>query len=92
MCGFAQFDAKWLVIGVCIALAAWLTLVPVVFLVWQSFLSPETADAPARLTFENYREAYSSAETVRLFANSVTFARRFVRVCLRHRHVFRLGQ
>jgi iron(III) transport system permease protein len=70
----AQFDTKWLVIGACVALAAWLTMVPVAFLVWQSFFSPETADTPARLTFDNYLAAYSSIETLRLFGNSVTFA------------------
>ncbi len=70
----APFDAKWLVLAACVMLAAWLTLVPVAFLVWQSFFSPDTADAPARFTIENYLSAYSSADTLRLFGNSVAFA------------------
>jgi iron(III) transport system permease protein len=69
-----RFDAKWLVIAVAVALVAWLALVPIVFLVSQSFLTPETATAPAQFTLENYRTAYASAETLRLFGNSVAFA------------------
>jgi iron(III) transport system permease protein len=68
-----RIDVKWLVIGGSVALAAWLSLVPVTFLVWQSFLTPETAATPARFTWENYSTAYISAETVRLFGNSVAF-------------------
>jgi iron(III) transport system permease protein len=66
-------DAKWLMIGASGALAAWLSLVPVGFLLWQSFLTPETAEMPARFTLENYGTAYFSAETFRLFGNSVAF-------------------
>src|SRR3984893_9193051 len=70
----AQLDAKWLVIGVAVGLVAWLALVPFTFLLSQSFLTPETATTPARFTLENYHTAYASAETVRLFGNSVAFA------------------
>jgi iron(III) transport system permease protein len=66
-------DVKWLVIAGSITLAAWLALVPVAFLLWQSFLTPETASAPAEFTFENYLTAYLSTETFRLFGNSVAF-------------------
>jgi iron(III) transport system permease protein len=66
-------DVMWLVIAGSIALAAWLALVPVAFLLWQSFLTPETASAPAELTFQNYATAYLSTETLRLFGNSVAF-------------------
>jgi iron(III) transport system permease protein len=66
-------DAMWFVIAGSIALAAWLALVPVGFLLWQSFLTPQTATAPAELTFENYVTAYLSTETFRLFGNSVAF-------------------
>jgi iron(III) transport system permease protein len=68
-----RIEVKWLVVGGSVALAAWLSLVPVTFLVWQSFLTPETAATPARFTWENYGTAYFSAETVRLFGNSVAF-------------------
>jgi iron(III) transport system permease protein len=68
-----RIDAKWILIAGSVALAAWLSLVPVAFLLWQSFLTPETAAAPARFTWENYGIAYHSAETVRLFGNSIAF-------------------
>ena len=66
--------AKWLVIGAAVALAAWLSLVPLAFLLWQSFMTPETATTPAQLTLDNYRTAFWSVETLRVFGNSVRFA------------------
>jgi len=68
-----RVDLKWFVIGASVALATWLSLVPVAFLLWKSFLTPETAAAPARFTWENYGTAYFNAETVRLFGNSIAF-------------------
>ena len=70
----ARFDAKWLVIGVCVLIASWLALVPLVFLLWQSFMTPLTADMPAQGTLMNYLRVYGSAETLRLLGNSVEFA------------------
>src|SRR5262245_54554280 len=69
-----SFDSKWVLIGVPILLACWLSLVPLVFLLWQSFLTPQTAARPAVFTLDNFRTAYFSAETFRLFFNSVQFA------------------
>src|SRR3954468_8307878 len=69
-----RLDPKWILIGVPVALVAWLALVPLVFLLWQSFLTPQTASKPAVFTLENYRTAYFSAETFRLFFNSVQYA------------------
>jgi iron(III) transport system permease protein len=69
-----RFDAKWLLIGIPVALVVWLALVPLVFLLWQSFLTPQTATAPAQFTLENFRTAYLSAENTRLFLNSLQFA------------------
>ena len=69
-----RFDSKWILIGIPVLLVAWLALVPLVFLVWQSFLTPQTATRPAVFTLENYRTAYFSAETFRLFFNSVQYA------------------
>ena len=68
-----RVDIQWFVIGGTVALAAWLSLVPVAFLVWQSFLTAETAVTPATFTWENYGTAYFSAETFRLLGNSVAF-------------------
>jgi iron(III) transport system permease protein len=67
-------DAKWFAVGAAVALAAWLSLVPFGFLLWQSFMTPETAATPAQLTFDNYGTAYWSVETLRVFGNSVEFA------------------
>src|SRR5579862_3311454 len=69
-----RLDSKWFLIGGSVALVAWLALVPLVFLVWQSFLTPQTATVPARFTLENFRTAYFSSETAGLFVNSVEFA------------------
>ena len=63
----APFEAKWIVIGIAVALTAWLSLVPLAYLLWQSFFTAGTASEAARFTFDNYREAYSSLETARLF-------------------------
>jgi iron(III) transport system permease protein len=70
----SRIDLKWLLIGVPVALVIWFALVPLVFLLWQSFLTPETASAPAQFTLENFRNAYGSSENARLFLNSLTFA------------------
>jgi len=69
-----RIDLKWVVIGVCVAVVAYLALIPLGFLLWQSFFTPQTATKAARFTLENYVTAYSSMETVRLFINSVQFA------------------
>jgi iron(III) transport system permease protein len=67
-------DSTWLLIGLPLVLVAWLALVPLGFLIWQSFLTPQTATVPARFTLDNFRTAYLSPETLRLFLNSVEFA------------------
>ena len=67
-------DFKWAIIGVCILVVTYLGVMPLVFLLWQSFFTPQTAAKAAELTLENYVTAYSSMETVRLFLNSLKFA------------------
>jgi iron(III) transport system permease protein len=69
-----RFDLKWVVIGVSVAIVAYLALMPLVFLLWQSFFTPQTATKAAEFTLDNYVQAYSSMETVRLFVNSLQFA------------------
>src|SRR5277367_4907124 len=64
----------WLPIAAAIVLVAWLALVPLGFMLWQSVLSPETATAAARFTLDNYKTAYASADTARLLKNSLQFA------------------
>jgi len=69
-----QWDLKWLVIGACAIIVAWVALVPLCFLIWQSFETAADADHPAAFTLANYINVYSSAETFRLLSNSVIFA------------------
>ncbi len=67
-------DFKWLLIGVCVLLTLYLAVVPLAFLLWQSFFTPQTAAKAAEATLGNYREAYTSAETWLLFWNSLRYA------------------
>ena len=68
------FEPKWLIIGACVALTVYLGIVPLGFLLWQSFFTPQSAAKAAEFTLGNYREAYGSPETWILFWNSVKFA------------------
>jgi iron(III) transport system permease protein len=74
--GTARFriDLKWVILGLCVAAVAYLALIPLGFLLWQSFFTPHTAAKPAVFTLGNYAAAYSSLETAKLFVNSVVFA------------------
>jgi iron(III) transport system permease protein len=63
-----------ILIAITVAVVAWLTLIPLGFMLWQSVLTPQTATAAAHFTLDNYRAAYGSADTVRLFANTLKFA------------------
>lgn len=67
-------DPQWFIMGGVVSIVSWLALVPLVFLVWQSFRTPDTVRKPAVWTLQNYWEAYSSHETLVLFLNSVQFA------------------
>ncbi len=67
-------DLKWVILGLCVAAVAYLAVVPLGFLLWQSFFTPHTAAKPAEFTLGNYAAAYSSLETAKLFLNSVLFA------------------
>jgi len=69
-----RFDWAWVVIGLCVAITVYIALVPLGFLVWQSFFTPQTAEKAARFTFGNYVEAYGSSETWRLFRTSILYA------------------
>jgi iron(III) transport system permease protein len=67
-------DLKWVILGLCVAAVAYLAVVPLGFLLWQSFFTPHTAAKPAEFTLGNYATAYSSLQTAKLFLNSVLFA------------------
>ena len=72
--GAPPLDLKWLIIGGCVALTLYLGVVPLAFLIWQSFFTPQSAAKAAEFTLGNYREAYASAETWVLFWNSLKFS------------------
>ena len=69
-----KFDPKWVVIGCCLLIVGFLALVPFCFMVWQSFLTPETADQPSVFTLSNYITAYTDKETITTLANSIEFS------------------
>jgi iron(III) transport system permease protein len=66
----ARVDAKWVVIGVSLAAVAWIALVPLAFLLWQSFVTIDGVGP----TFANFRAAWFNGENAALFANSALFA------------------
>lgn len=72
--GWRRLDFKWAVIGLSVLVVAYLALMPLGFLLWQSFLTPQTAASAARFTFGNYIAAYTSHDTAALFLNSLQFA------------------
>ena len=59
----ARFEWSWIVIGICVLVTMYLALVPLGFLLWQSFFTPQTADKAAQFTLSNYTEAYASSVT-----------------------------
>src|SRR6266478_3050406 len=69
-----SFEWKWVVIGLCVALTVYIAVIPLAFLLWQSFFTPQTAAKAAEFTLGNYTSAYGSSETLRLFWNSLKFA------------------
>jgi iron(III) transport system permease protein len=62
------------VIGACVAFTVYIAVVPLAFLLWQSFRTPQTAGADAVFTLGNYVAAYGTSETIELFWTSVRFA------------------
>jgi iron(III) transport system permease protein len=70
----AAFDWKWIVIGACVAFTVYIAVIPLGFLLWQSFRTPQTAATAAVFTLGNYAAAYGSADTWRLFGTSIRFA------------------
>lgn len=71
---FARLDPRLPMMGAVVAIVAWLALVPLGFLLWQSFMTPRVGARPARFTLDNFIEAYTNADTWPLFLNSVEFA------------------
>jgi iron(III) transport system permease protein len=70
----ALLSWKSLVIGACVAFTIYIAVVPLGFLLWQSFFTPQTATKAAVFTLGNYITAYTSSDTARLFWTSMQFA------------------
>jgi iron(III) transport system permease protein len=70
----APFDWKWIVLGLSVAFTVYIAVIPLGFLLWQSFRTPQTAAADAVFTLENYATAYGTTETLRLLWTSIQFA------------------
>jgi iron(III) transport system permease protein len=62
------------VIGASVAFTVYIAVIPLGFLIWQSFRTPQTATTAAVFTLGNYVEAYGSSDTWRLFWTSIRFA------------------
>jgi iron(III) transport system permease protein len=69
-----SFDWKWVVIGGCVTITIYLGIVPLAFLLWQSFRTAQTADVPTTFTVGNYVAAYRTSDTLRLLWTSIRFA------------------
>lgn len=67
-------NLKWVIIGACVLFAVYIAVIPLGFLLWQSFFTPQTATQAAEFTLSNYITAYTNSETARLFGNSLQFA------------------
>ena len=68
------FSVKSLVIGLCVVFTLYIAVIPLGFLLWQSFFTPQTASKAAQFTWGNYVSAYTDADTARLFFTSLQFA------------------
>ena len=80
-----RFDLRWLTFALCIAVVAYLALVPLGFLLWQSFRTPQTATRrrPSRSAIHG---SPIPANTLRLFWHSVQFAIGTAIFAFVHRH------
>jgi iron(III) transport system permease protein len=65
---------KTFIIAVCVAFTLYIAVIPLGFLMWQSFFTPQTATKAAEFTLGNYISAYTNPQTVHLFWNSTQFA------------------
>jgi len=74
LAAWRRINLQWMIVGICVAMVAYLALMPLGFLIWQSFFTPQTATKAAKFTLDNYATAYTSVETLRLLGSSLHFA------------------
>jgi len=56
------------------AILLYLTCVPLLLLVYQTFFTPEFAGHPARFTFDNYLKVFANLPSFRVMSNTIVFA------------------
>jgi iron(III) transport system permease protein len=57
-----------------VAFTVYMAVIPLGFLLWQSFRTPQTAEIEAVFTLGNYAAAYGTSDTLGLFWTSIQFA------------------
>ena len=87
-----RIDLKWVIIGLCVAIVAYLAVMPLGFLLWQSFFTPQTANKAARFTWGTTLQAYTSSETLRLSGQLAEVRDRAPPLLLRRRHRARVDE
>jgi iron(III) transport system permease protein len=68
-----RWNAQTFLLGAVVALAIYLIIVPLLFLVWSSFRSAPIG-FPSEFTLKNYISAYGDPRTYVLFGNTFVFA------------------
>jgi iron(III) transport system permease protein len=68
-----RWNTQTLLLACVVALAIYLIIVPLVFLIWSSFRSAPIG-FPYELTLKNYISAYGDPRTYVLFGNTIVFA------------------
>src|SRR5256885_2958887 len=54
-----SFDWKWVVIGLCVVFTIYIAVVPLAFLLWQSFFTPQTDRKSTRLNSSHLVISYA---------------------------------
>lgn len=69
-----KINYQYIIVGLCVIVALYLTVLPLVFLLYGSVTIKETIAGPSILSLANYMKAYTSFETYKLIWNSFKFA------------------
>lgn len=69
-----KLEPKHVALGVIVLAVTYLTVVPLVYVIWQSLSIAQSSELPARFGLNNYVRAYSDPVIIKLFANSFKFA------------------
>lgn len=70
--GERKLNGSWVVIAVCVAIVATLAVVPLGFMIWQSFFTPSMSGG--EFTWGNYVTAYTNSRALPMLGNSFVFS------------------